>query len=85
MGLQSRVIHQMTELKQHIFKSHSYMSVQSVLCPEVHRASCIHDNDSNKCVECHVSDTSGNTGDILSRKLPVQFPQDVDTAPTFQT
>lgn len=54
------------------------MSVQSALGPEVHRASCIHGNDSNKCVEYHVSDTSGNTGDILSRKLPVQFPWDVD-------
>lgn len=44
------------------------------------QASCIQDNDSIKSVEYHVSDTGGNTGDILSRKLPVQFP-----APTFQT
>lgn len=50
--------------------------MNSVLCPEVHRARYIQDIGSNKHVECHVLDKNGNTRDnILSRGLPVQFPQ----------
>lgn len=71
MGLQSSLIHLMTELKGNIFTFPSnfiYLLINLGLCPEVHRVSCIQENGSNKYMEFHVSNIGENIGDnVLSR------------------